>query len=71
MSDDSVCLRHQRHRQCTAVQRLKAGTRSQVLKLAVNGKADFIITGDTDLLGLGPFRGIEIIKPADLLLRLG
>lgn len=43
----------------------------QVLELAVNGRADCIITGDTDLLALSPFRGIEIITPADLLLRLG
>ena len=33
------------------------------LELAVNGNADFIITGDLDLLVLNPFRQIEIITP--------
>ncbi len=34
------------------------------LELAVNGKADFIVTGDDDLLRLNPFRGIAVITPA-------
>ena len=34
------------------------------LELAVNGQADLIITGDTDLLVLNPFRGIPIVSPA-------
>ncbi len=33
------------------------------LELAVNGNADVIVTGDTDLLVLNPFRKIEIITP--------
>lgn len=33
------------------------------LELAVNGNADFIVTGDDDLLVLNPFREIEIITP--------
>ncbi len=33
------------------------------LELAVNGNANFIITGDIDLLVLNPFRQIEIITP--------
>ena len=33
------------------------------LELAVNGNADFIVTGDEDLLVLNPFREIEIITP--------
>lgn len=37
------------------------------LEAAWNGRADCIITGDEDLLVLHPFRGITIIKPADLL----
>lgn len=37
----------------------------QVLELAVGGRADWIITGDADLLVLDPFRGIRIIAPAD------
>jgi uncharacterized protein len=34
------------------------------LELAVNGKADLIVTGDADLLVLNPFRGIAIVVPA-------
>ncbi|NBC82492.1 MAG: putative toxin-antitoxin system toxin component, PIN family [Bacteroidetes bacterium] len=33
------------------------------LELAVAGKADLIITGDSDLLILHPFRGIPVITP--------
>jgi len=38
-------------------------TDDKFLELAVNGKADFIVTGDADLLVLNPFRGIPIIQP--------
>jgi predicted nucleic acid-binding protein len=34
------------------------------LELAVNGRADVIISGDADLLVLDAFRGIPIITPA-------
>ena len=37
------------------------------LELAVNGGADCIVSGDDDLLSLGPFRGVEIFTPSDLL----
>ncbi len=33
------------------------------LELAVNGRADVIVTGDLDLLVLSPFAGIPIITP--------
>ena len=33
------------------------------LELAVNGRADLIVTGDLDLLVLDPFRGIPIVTP--------
>ena len=33
------------------------------LELAVNGRADCIVSGDEDLLVLHPFRGIEILSP--------
>lgn len=36
-----------------------------VLECALAGQADFIVTGDKDLLVLNPFRGIRILKPAD------
>ena len=37
------------------------------LELAVNGKADFIISGDGDLKVLHPFRNIKIISPREFL----
>lgn len=40
------------------------------LDLAVSGKADLIVTGDTDLLQLHPFRGIAILRPGAALSRL-
>ncbi len=33
------------------------------LELAVNGRADLIISGDADLLALDPFRGVPIVTP--------
>jgi len=37
------------------------------LEVAVNGKADYLITGDRDLLVLHPFRDIQIITPSAFL----
>ena len=37
------------------------------LELAVTGSADCIITGDSDLLTLNPFRGIPIVTAAQFL----
>ncbi len=37
------------------------------LELAVSGKADYLVSGDKDLLVLHPFRGIPIIRPDQLL----
>lgn len=34
------------------------------LEVALNGVADVIITGDADLLRMGPWRGIVIVSPA-------
>ncbi len=39
----------------------------QILALAVSGNATYIVTGDADLLVLNPFRGIEIVTPAEFL----
>lgn len=41
-----------------------------VLECAVAGQADFIITGDKDLLDLKSFRGIKIITPRQFLMVL-
>ncbi|MBI3577621.1 putative toxin-antitoxin system toxin component, PIN family [Candidatus Gottesmanbacteria bacterium] len=40
---------------------------NQILALATDGKADYIITGDKDLLALGTIEGIPIVKPKDFL----
>jgi len=37
---------------------------NKFLEVAVNGNADYILTGDQDLLILNPFRDIPIISPA-------
>jgi putative PIN family toxin of toxin-antitoxin system len=39
----------------------------KLLELAVCGDADFLVTGDKDLLVLNPFRRIEIITPREFL----
>lgn len=43
----------------------------KILELAVNGRADCIVTGDDDLLVMDPFRGIAIIRPAEFLAFVG
>ena len=43
----------------------------KILELAVNGRADYIVTGDDDLLVMDPFRGISIIRPAEFLAFVG
>jgi len=37
------------------------------LELAVSGEADYVVTGDADLLDLNPFRDISIVTPAEFL----
>jgi hypothetical protein len=37
------------------------------LELAINGKANLIISGDKDLQILNPFRGIDILSPREFL----
>jgi putative PIN family toxin of toxin-antitoxin system len=38
------------------------------LEVALNGRADAIITGDGDLLAMNPWRGIAIVSPKDYLI---
>lgn len=38
-----------------------------LLELAASGDADYLITGDRDLLVLNPFRGTEILTPREFL----
>ncbi|MCI0552948.1 MAG: putative toxin-antitoxin system toxin component, PIN family [Anaerolineae bacterium] len=40
---------------------------NMILELAVSGKADAIVTGDSDLLELNPFHNITILNPRDFL----
>ena len=37
------------------------------LKLAVDGSADYLVTSDSHLLHLSPFRGVRIVNPAEFL----
>lgn len=39
-----------------------------LLSLALDGKADYIVSGDKDLLVLNPFREIPIITPGEFLI---
>jgi len=40
---------------------------NKILEVALNGRADVIITGDQDLLAMNPWRGIAIVSPRDYL----
>lgn len=40
---------------------------NKFLELAIGGGADFIVSGDVDLLVLNPFRGIPILTPREFL----
>ena len=42
---------------------------NMLLECALAGNADVIVTGDTDLLILHPFRGVDILTPAQFLRR--
>ena len=39
------------------------------LEVALNGRADVIITGDADLLAMHPWRGVAILSPSNYLTR--
>lgn len=36
-----------------------------LLDLAVSANADYLVTGDLDLLALNPFRGVRIVEPPE------
>lgn len=38
---------------------------NRLLEAAIAGNAEFLLTGDGDLLALDPFRGVWILKPGD------
>ncbi|MCA1602016.1 MAG: putative toxin-antitoxin system toxin component, PIN family [Acidobacteria bacterium] len=39
----------------------------KLLEVAISDAADFLVTGDKDLLVLNPFRGVEIVTPREFL----
>ncbi len=39
----------------------------KILELAVSGKASVVLSGDNDLLSMGSFRGIPILRAAQFL----
>jgi putative PIN family toxin of toxin-antitoxin system len=41
------------------------------LECAIDGKADYIISGDRHLLDIGVYKGIEILKAKDFLVKEG
>ena len=52
------------------VQRIQASRDpddDKFLEVAINGRADVVVSGDGDLLNLNPSRGITILAPADYL----
>jgi predicted nucleic acid-binding protein len=38
-------------------------------EVALNSRADMILAGDADLLAMDPWRRVEILSPADYLMR--
>lgn len=51
----------------STVTRCRDEADDRVLECALDGRADWIITGDTDLLELHPFEGIKITNVAEFL----
>jgi putative PIN family toxin of toxin-antitoxin system len=49
----------------TAVEVCRDPRDNHILELALSGSADAVVTGDSDLLILDPFRGIRILRPAE------
>ena len=43
---------------------------NMLLEVAVEGRADVIVSGDNDLLVLSPFEGIQVVSPAEFLARV-
>jgi putative PIN family toxin of toxin-antitoxin system len=52
-----------------AVRASRDRTDGKFLELAVNGRADVIVTGDSDLLALNSFNGFAILTPTAYLAR--
>jgi len=46
-------------------------TDNRFLECALDGEADYLVSGDHHLLSIGSFRGIGIVRPRDLLILEG
>lgn len=53
--------------QITRVEACRDPKDDHLLSLAIDGRADVLVTGDDDLLALDPFREIRIVAPAEFL----
>ena len=62
---ETVTIRRQR-----AV-RLRDPDDLAVVACALTGRAQYLVTGDADLLSLEQIRHVRVIRPADFLARLG
>jgi putative PIN family toxin of toxin-antitoxin system len=51
----------------TTIRRCRDPQDDKFLELAVDGKTDWIVSGDQDLLELSPYQGIQIITPTAVL----
>ncbi len=51
----------------TRLQVVEADSDNRVLEAALEGGADYVVSGDADLLSLGSFQGIPIVTPAGFL----
>ena len=54
-----------------AIQACRDPNDDKFLEVAVNGQADVLVTGDTDLLVLDPYEGIPIMTSAAYLAKVG
>jgi putative PIN family toxin of toxin-antitoxin system len=52
---------------CPRIRACRDPKDDKFLEVAVHGRADLIVTGDSDLLDLNPFRGIAVLTPAQYL----
>jgi uncharacterized protein len=49
------------------VQECRDSKNDKILELALNGGAEYIVSGDKDLLVLNPFRDVKIVTPEEFL----
>jgi uncharacterized protein len=70
-ADDTVALLRSAMKVVSPVQLDTPACRDRdddtILATAIAGDSDCIVTGDADLLVLGEYRGIPIVRPADFL----